>query len=264
MSEYSTTFREYHALRLRWAMPAILVAGPSIFLMCLSLSFLYGKYDDVLLMAIASVAASAVIFVLAMIVHETFRRLAIAGFTQFTGTDKVIKKGSGIPEALGILVIEAVVISQNWYLWEAGMAKWHSRRCVQAEQYKDALAWADEFVRIVPQHPEAYHNRAVVLMKLGNVKSALLDYSRAADAKPERWENVELMLDKFLEFGETETFWMLYGTVELRDAERAARYLRSHPDVPERPPGVPSPNEPEPKGTDPHESDEPGQLVRRV
>ncbi len=261
MSECTTTFRQYHALRLRSAMPAIVLAGVSVFAMSFSLSVLFDKYDDVLEIGLFSAAVSLFLFALAMIVHETFRRLAIVGFTRFVGTDEVVKKRSAIPDVLGLFVIEAVLIFQNSYLWEAGLASWHSRRCVQAEQYEDALAWADEYVRLAPRSPEAYHNRAAVQLKLGEAGLALADYIRAANVDQTRWDTVELLLDQLIEHEKAELFWKIYDLAQPHHAKHAAHYLSSRRDLPNRPPGFPAPADAEPKGTEPHEPDESGQLV---
>jgi tetratricopeptide (TPR) repeat protein len=157
--------------------------------------------------------------------------------------------------------VDIVVVIQHVDLWKTGLASWHSRRCVQAERYEDALAWADEYLRFAPRSPEAYHNRAAVYSKLDESELALADYIRAADVDQTRWDTVELLLDQLIEHERAELFWKIYDLAQPHHAKHAAHYLSTRRDLPNRPPGVAAPADAEPKGTEPHEPDESGQLV---
>jgi len=264
MSATTTSFKKYHLLRLRPEMPVILLAGFSSFLLNFSLCFLFGRYHYLCWIGVFSVAVSAGLFVLSMIVHETFRHLAIIGFTGLCGTDELQKKRSALPNVLGLLALESLLVFQAAPLWECGLASWHSRRCVQAEQYEDALAWADEFVRLAPKSPDAYHRRAAIWLELGDTQNALKDYVRAADVDQTRWDTVEFLLENLLEHGTADRFWIVFDGVRPSHPQQAAQYLRSRSNLPERPSVVPPPAEAEPTRTEPHEPNESGQLVRRV
>ena len=135
---------------------------------------------------------------------------------------------------------------------------------MQAEQYEDALAWGDEYLRSAPRSSEAYHNRAVVYSRLDEAELALADYIRAANVDQTRWDTVELLLDQLIKHEKTESFWKVYDFAESHHTLHAVNYLSSRRNLPERPAGVSSPTDPTSQRTEPHESDEPGQLVRRV
>jgi hypothetical protein len=264
MSECTTTFRQYHERRLRSAIPAIFFAGISMFLMSLSTRLLYGRYDDLLTIVFGSVGVSVALFLIATMVHEVCRRQAISGSTRASGTDEVIKKRSATKLVLGVILLDVLMIYGHANLWEAGLATWRARRCVQAEQYDDALAWADEFVRLVPRSPDAYQRRAAIWLKLGDPQKALNDYVRAADVDRKRWDTVEVLLEKLIEHGTADSFWSVYDLTKSHHPEQSAQYLKTHSNLPKRSPLVPSPADSETPRTEPHEPDESGRLVRRV
>lgn len=261
MSECTATFRQYHTRHFWGVLPGSVFAGFSVLVLGLSIDVLFGRYETLSKVFLWSVSVTVGWSAYGFVHFEVFRRVGHPTVRRLRTTDgKVPWRRKCIP-ILAICFVDIVVVIQHVDLWKTGLASWHSRRCVQAERYEDALAWADEYLRFAPRSPEAYHNRAAVYSKLDESELALADYIRAADVDQTRWDTVELLLDQLIEHERAELFWKIYDLAQPHHAKHAAHYLSTRRDLPNRPPGVAAPADAEPKGTEPHEPDESGQLV---